>query len=150
MAAPVPAIAPKMPNALPRSIGSVNVGEQAEGRRGQQRAEQALRRAGRDQHLEGAGCTTDGGGDGEPEQAADEGPFAPEQIAEAAAEEEQRAERQRVGGDDPLARVVAEAEVLLRARQRDVDDGRVEDDHQLRHGDHREDDPAARVVRVCV
>ena len=100
--------------------------------------------------LEGTGCATDGGGDGEAEQAADERPLAAEEIADPAAEEEQRAERQRVGGDDPLARVVAEAEVLLRARQGDVHDGRVEDDHQLRHGDDREDEPAARVIGICV
>ena len=87
--------------------GSVNVvASRRERRRGEQRAEQALRGTSGDEHLEGAGCTADGGGDGEAEQAADEGPFAAEQVAEPAAEEQQRAERQRVGGDDPLARVV--------------------------------------------
>ncbi len=146
-AAPPPAIAPKMPNALPRScrVGERD-GEQCERRRREQRSEDALRRARGDEHAEGPGGTADRGGDGEAEQAADERPLAPEQVAEPAAEQQQRAERQRVGGDDPLARVVGEAEVLLRAGQGDVHDRRVQHDHQLRDGDHREDEPAALVM----
>ena len=56
-----------------------------------------------------------------------------------AAEQQQAAERQRVGGDDPLAVVVGEAEVGLRRRQRDVHDRRVEHDHQLGEAEHGED-----------
>ena len=47
---------------------------------------------------------------GEAEQAGDEHPLAAEQVADPAAEQQQAAERQRVGGDDPLAVVVGEAE----------------------------------------
>ena len=38
----------------------------------------------------------------EAEQAGDERPLAPEEVAELAAEQQQAAEGQRVGGDDPL------------------------------------------------
>ena len=68
-------------------------------------------------------------------------PLAAEQVAEPAAEQQQAAERERVRGDDPLALVVAEAEVLLGRGQRDVHDGRVEHDHQLSDAEDREDHP---------
>ena len=124
-AAPPPAIAPKMPNALPRSAGSVNVVVSSASADGASSAPKTPCSArARDEHAERAGGAADRRGDGEAEQAADEGPLAAEQVAEAAAEQQQRAERQRVGGDDPLALVVGEAEVLLRAGQRDVHDRR--------------------------
>ena len=136
MAAPPPAIAPKMPNALPRSRGSVNVVVSSASADGASIAPKTpCSGTGGDEHAEGAGGAADGRGDGEADQAADEGPFAAEEVADAAAEQQQRAERERVRGDDPLARVVGEAEVLLRARQGDVHDRRVEDDHQLRDAD---------------
>ena len=56
-----------------------------------------------------------------------------------AAEQQQAAERERVGGDDPLAVAVGEVQRLLRGRQRDVHDRRVEDDHQLRDAEDGED-----------
>ena len=53
IAAPPPAIAPKMPNALARSAGSVNVVVSSDERGGrEQRAEDALQRAGADEHAE--------------------------------------------------------------------------------------------------
>ena len=79
-------------------------GEQRERGRREQRGEDTLRRARGDEHAERPGGAAHRGGGGEAEQAADEGPLAPEQVAELAAEQQQRAERQRVGGDDPLAR----------------------------------------------
>ena len=149
MAAPVPAIAPKMPNALPRSAGSVKVVAAARAPTGASSApKRPCGAASGHEHAERSGGAADRGGDREADQAADERPLAAEEITEAAAEQQQRAERERVRGDDPLARVVGEAEVLLRARQGDVHDRRVEDDHQLRDADHCEDQPAARVVRI--
>jgi hypothetical protein len=118
-------------------------GQQAERGRRQQRAERALQRAGADEHGEGLGGAAGRGGGGEAEQAGDQRALAAEQVAELAAEQQQAAERQRVAGDDPLARVVGEAQVVLRGRQRDVHDRRVEHDHQLRHAEDREDPPAA-------
>ena len=111
--------------------------------RGEQRAEGALQRARADEHAEAVGRATDGRGAGEAQQADDEGPLAPEQVPDPAAEQQQRAERQRVGGDHPLAVVVGEAEVALRGRQRDVDDGHVEHDHQLGDPDHHQDQPSS-------
>ena len=87
---------------------------------------------------------------GEAGEADDEGALAAEEVAEAAAEQQQAAEGERVGGDDPLAVVVGEAEVLLRGGQRDVHDRRVEHDHQLRDADEREDQPAALVMSGLV
>ena len=67
--------------------------------------------------------------------------LAPGEVAGAAAEEEEAAEDQRVGVDDPLQVRVRHVEVLLDRRQRDVDDRRVEDDHELRQADEDEDEP---------
>ena len=67
----------------------------------------------------------------------------PIEVGEAAAEQQQAAEGERVGGDDPLAVAVGEAEVGLGGGQRDVHDRRVEHDHQLGEGDDGERPPAA-------
>ena len=116
-AEPPPATAPKMPNALPRSSGSLNVMASSASADGASSAAKTPCVPARgDEHAERPGSAAHRGGGGEAEQAADERPFAPEQVAELAAEQQQRAERQRVGGDDPLPLVVGEAEVLLRAR----------------------------------
>ena len=48
------------------------------------------------------------------------------EVAERAADEDQRAEREQVGVGDPLLAGEAAAEVALDGRQRDVDHGRVE------------------------
>ena len=72
-------------------------------RRGcEQRAECPLERSGGHEHAEGLGQPADRRGDREPDQAGDQGPLAPEQITELAAQQQEAAERQRVGGDDPL------------------------------------------------
>jgi hypothetical protein len=75
-------------------------------------------------------------------EAGDEDASAAEEIAEAPAEQQQAAERQRVRGDDPLARLVREAQRLLGGGQRDVHDRRVEHDQDLRHADEGEDQAA--------
>ena len=67
------------------------------------RAERALERAGRDEHLEVRGGAADGGRHREPDEADEEGALPAEQVGEAAADEQQAAERERVRGDDPLA-----------------------------------------------
>ena len=56
-------------------------------------------------------------------------------IADATADQQQAAERQDVGGDDPALARVGEVEVGLQSRQRDDDDGAVERRHQLHAGD---------------
>ena len=67
------------------------------------------------------------------------------EVAETAAEQQQAAEGQRVGGDDPLQTGAAEAESTLHVRQRHVHDGGVEHDHELSRGDH--DEREAEVAR---
>jgi hypothetical protein len=64
---------------------------------------------GGDEDAERVGGAADRRCDGEPEQAADERPLAPEQVADPPAQQQQGPERQRVGGDDPLPVVVGEA-----------------------------------------
>ena len=78
-------------------------GQQRERRGGEQGAEDALQRACADEHLEALRGAADGRGGREAEQAGDERPLAAEEVAELAAEQEQAAEGQRVGRDDPLA-----------------------------------------------
>ena len=117
--------------------------EQRQRRGGEQGAEGSLERPGADEDLEAARGAGERRGAGEPEQADDEGALAAEDVADPPPEQEQAAEGERVGGDHPLAAVVGEAEVGLGRRQGDVDDRRVEDDHQLRQAEDGEDPPAA-------
>ena len=62
------------------------------------------------------------------------------EVAERAADEDQRAEREQVGVRDPLLAGEAAAEVALDRRQRDVDHRRVEPRHERAHdrGQERE------------
>ena len=76
-----------------------------------------------DEQLERAGGAAERRGDGEADEADDEGALAAHQVGEAAAEQEQAGEGERVGGDDPLALAVGEAEVGLGRGERDVHDG---------------------------
>ena len=55
----------------------------------------------------------------------------PEEVAEPAAEQQEAAEREQVGVDDPGERGLGEPEVLSDRRQRDAHDRHVEDDHQV-------------------
>ena len=123
-------------------------GEERERGGREQRAEDALRGAGGDEHAERAGGASYGRGGGEAEQPGDERPLAAEEVAEAPAEQQERAEGERVGRDDPLAQVVGEAEVALGRGQRDVHDGHVEHDHELGDAEHGEDEPGPRRAEV--
>ena len=70
----------------------------------------------------------------------------PSRSPSAAAEQQEAAEHERVAVDHPLEVGLAEVEILLDRRQGDVDDRRVEDDHELREADEDEDDPGVRGV----
>ena len=125
-----------MPNALARSLASVNITASRESAAGASSApNDALQRAGAEQHRLVGGGAAQRGGRGEADQADDEGALAAPQVGDPAAEQQQTAEGEGVGGDDPLPVAVGDAQVLLGGGQRDVHDGRVEDDHQL--GDAR-------------
>jgi hypothetical protein len=56
-------------------------------------------------------------------------------VADAPADQQQAAEGQHVGGDDPALACVGKVELGLQPRQRDDDDGAVERRHQLHAGD---------------
>ena len=119
--------------------------QQSERRRRQQRAEHALQRPGGHEHVEVLRQPADRRDDRKATQSGDERPFAPEQITELAAQQQQAAERQRVGGDDPLPVSRGEMKGLLRGGQRNVDDRRVQHHHQLRGPQEREHGPPVGV-----
>ena len=65
----------------------------------------------------------------------------PEDVGEAAAEQEKPSEDERVGADHPLQVLLRETEVELDRRQRDVHDRHVEDDHELHGAEERQREP---------
>ena len=102
------------------------------------RAAGALDGAGRQQPRLGGGQPAGEGRGGEQQQAGDEHPAPAEQVTGTAAEQQQAAERQGVAVHHPLQAGVGESQGRLDVRQRDVDDGRVEHDHQLRGRDDQQ------------
>ena len=72
-----------------------------------------------------------------------EHPPAAEQVGEPPAEQQEAAEGEHVGVDDPGEVVLGEVEGGADRRQRDVDDRGVEDDDELRHAQQRQRDPPA-------
>ena len=75
-----------------------------------------------------------------------EDPAAPVPVAERAAHEDQRREREEVAGEHPLEVGDTDAEVLADPRERDVHHRRVEHRHRARadRGDEREPSPCGR------
>ena len=135
-----------MPNALPRSFGSVNVVVSSDSAAGTSSArERALAGPRRDQHGEVDRGAADGRDAGEAGQAGQERHLAAEQVGQPAAEQQQAAERQRVGGDHPLPVRGGEAQRPLRRRQRDVHHRDVQHHHELRQADDAQDQPPAGV-----
>ena len=96
-----------------------------------QRGAEALHGAGDDQPQLALGEAAGQRGDREEDEARDEHAPPAEQVGQAAAEQQEAAEDQGVGVDDPGQVVLGEVEVLADRRQRDVDDRRVEDDDEL-------------------
>ena len=82
-------------------------------------------------------------GEREDRQAGDEQAPAAEQVGRTTAEQQEAAEHERVGVDDPLEVLVGEAQIRLDRRQGDVHDRRVEDDHELREAHDDEHEPRA-------
>ena len=132
--------------ALPRVE---DVGDDRERRRQYRGAADAHQRAGGD---ELAGRLRVRGGDrcdAEQQQAEQQDLLAAEPVTEHAPGEQQPGEDQgvRVGG--PLQVALGGTEAALRIRdyaERDVEDGRVEDDDQQADHQHAEDEPASRVA----
>jgi hypothetical protein len=100
-----------------------------------------LHRAGHDQGGRVGGHAADQGCDGEHPDAADERPFLADGIPEPAAEQQQTAEGEHVGGDHPALGGIGQVEVGLHPRQCDHDDGAVQRRHQLHAGDRDDRDP---------
>jgi hypothetical protein len=130
-----------------RALGERDRDQRQRGRRGE-RAADALQDAGPEQPLLTGGEAAEQRGQREQQDAGDEDPAAPQQVAGPAAEQQQAAEGQRVGVDDPLQVAAGEVERVLDVRQCDVDDGRVEHDHELCRRDDGEGQaqPARRVA----
>ena len=117
-------------------------------RRGRdERRPEALEPAGEDQELGRGREPVQERGDGEDHEPDQEQPLSPDQVAGAPAEEQEAAEDQGVGVDHPLQLGRRHLEVLLDRGQRDVHDGRVQDDHELRHADEAEDEPGIGAFR---
>ena len=92
-------------------------------------------------------------GGGEDRQAGEEDAALADQVADPAGQQQQAAEGDHVGVDDPGEVALGEAEVVLDRGQGDVDDRRVEDDHQHPRAEDVEGEPAGAVVAgvwVCV
>ncbi len=69
---------------------------------------------------------------------------AAEQVGRAAAQHQESGERQRVGVDHPLQAGGREVQAVAHRRQRDVDHGDVEDDHELREQHDEQQRPGGR------
>jgi hypothetical protein len=107
-----------------------------------------LEHPGEQQHREAGGEATESRGGGEPGQTDHEGPFAPEDVGQSTAEQEQTAEGQGVAGHDPLAVGIGEAKRVLGRRQCDIHDGGVQYHHELDQAQHGQDQPPSVVVGV--
>jgi len=95
-----------------------------------------------DQHLLAGGDPAQQRRGGEQGQAGDERALAAGQVAEPAGQQQQAAEGDQVGVDDPGQIGGREAEAALDHRQRHGHDAAVEDDHQHCRAEHREGQPA--------
>lgn len=118
-------MAPKIPKALARSLGLVKVSEIRARAEGASRAPKTPCPARGQENAQVRGGSAQCGGQGEADQAYGEGPLAAQEVAQASTEDEQSAEGQAVGGDDPLAAAVGEVQGVLGGGQRDVHDRAV-------------------------
>jgi hypothetical protein len=78
-------------------------------------------------------------------QAQHQDPPAPEQVGGPATEEQEAAEGDPVSGNDPLQVRFGEVKVAADGRQRDVDDGEVDDGHEECDGQCGERAPAVNL-----
>ena len=110
--------------------------EQGEAGGHEERGADALGDARSEQHREARCQRTAERCQREHQHAGEQGALAAPTVAGDAAEQDQRAERQQVGVDEPGDRGAARAEIVLDRRQADVDDGAV-DEGQARAEDGR-------------
>jgi hypothetical protein len=117
-------------------------GDDRQRRGGDQGGAEALHAARDDQHLTRVGESVGGRRRAEERDADQEQLAAADEVGGAAAEEQETTEHQRVGVDDPLQLLGGQVQVLLDRRQGDIDDRRVEHDHELGEADDDEGGPA--------
>jgi hypothetical protein len=110
-------------------------------RRGERPAD-PLDEAGADQHRLGRRGGAEQRGDGEDRQPDQEDAALAEQVTEPPGQQQQPAEGDQVGVDDPGQVGLGEAEAVLDRGQRDIHDRPVEDDHQHPRAEHVEGEPA--------
>lgn len=144
-AEPLPAIALNTPKALARSPGSVKVTASRERPAGASRAPNTPCRARAVSSMPALMATPPRAEAGP--KPITEGPLAADGVADPAAGQQQSAEGEHVGGDDPLPVAVGDAERPLGGGQGDVHDGGVHRDHQLCDGDV---EPSAAGPRATV
>ena len=111
-----------------------------------QRAADALDEARRDEDLLALRHAARHRGEREHAEADEEDAAPGDEIAEPPGQQQQAAERDEVGVDDPGEARLREAEVLLDRGQSNVHDRDVEDDHEHADAEHVERDPARAVV----
>jgi len=114
-------------------------------RRGQRTAH-TLDEARSDQQPLAVGQAAEERGHGEHPQARQEDSPAPDEVAQAAREQQQAAEGDQVGVHHPGEARLREAQVALDRRQRDVHDGGVQDDHEHADAEHDERQPAVAIA----
>jgi hypothetical protein len=86
---------------------------------------------------------------GEEREPCQQHPASSEEVGHATAEQQEAAEHQAVGDDDPLEGALAQAEIALDRRQRNIHDRDVEHDDELRRAGQRENYRFAGVCLRC-
>ena len=146
MAAPAPAIAPRMPSALLRSAPSWNVTIVIEKTDGARTAERRpLEQAEDDEHRVGWASAQQAEKTAKRASPTMNSRRRPSTSPGAPAEQQEAAEGEAVAADHPLEILGREARGPLDRRQRDVHDRDVEHHHQVGDAEHRECEPAPRV-----
>ena len=133
----IPVQAVQVPTAFPARRALEGRGDDRERPRHQERAGDPLQSPGPDQESGARSDRAERRRHAESRQPDHVDPTPPELVAQRAADEEQRDERERVGLDDPLLAGEAGVEVAGNRGQRDVDHRRVEKDH--RRAENRRD-----------
>jgi hypothetical protein len=116
-------------------------------RRRDRGAADALEHAGADERQPARGEAREDRSDREDDQAQEEEAPASGHVAEAPEADEQRGEDERVDRHDPLRGRAVELQVPDDARDRDVHDRRVDDDHREPQAQHQQAQPAAPAGR---
>lgn len=111
-----------------------------------QRATDALNEAGPDKDRLATREAAHHRSAGEQADAGEEDGAAADEIAEPAGEQQESTEGDEVGVDHPCEAGGREPEVVLDARERNVDHRHVEDDHQHSGAQHVQSDPAGAIL----